>query len=395
MKFITGIILVAVTVYVLTGSNIPNQLNEIAVVQAIGIDMSEDEFEITFQIYAPSSGKGEIDLSKDNASIITASGKTISQAINNATTLQGKELFIGHNRIIIISEDVAMSGIESIFSYFNTNDDTRDNAQVLMVQGKAKDIVSLNIKQGILPAETIEKTAKNSEENGYIFASTYYLLAQNMYLYDGSSVMPIIELIQSEDESASNQSDASSSGESSSDEINDIAKLKTQTTALFKDYKFIGALDKDDSRGLSFLSDNLDSTVLVVEDGEYIVSLNLYASKSISNINMEDTPTFEVNISASTSISEIIKPTGEQFDEEHIVQIEKAAEEIIKKECETAFTHVINEHKADVLYISNLLLKADKDEYIAYEGNFDDFMAKLNIDVNVNVEIDKLGLQIP
>ena len=126
-----------------------------------------DGYEVTMQIYAPKGGGSTtaIDTSNNNANIVSAKGKTKFQnAMIHATALQGEYIFAGHNRLLILGEEFAKQGVENVFSYFDRNHLTRQNIDVLVSKGKAKDIVALNIDQGILAAETLEKRWKTVKQ---------------------------------------------------------------------------------------------------------------------------------------------------------------------------------------------------------------------------------------
>ena len=50
---------------------------------------------MTFQVFSPAvEGGGGISATADNAKIIESSGQTVSEAVQNATMVQGKQLFV-------------------------------------------------------------------------------------------------------------------------------------------------------------------------------------------------------------------------------------------------------------------------------------------------------------
>ncbi|MCC8191740.1 MAG: hypothetical protein LIO41_01665 [Ruminococcus sp.] len=96
----------------------PKSPQKIAVVHAVGIDSSEDGFEVSFQIFRASSSGSQtpIDPSQTNVEVISSTAKTIENAVQKCETQIGKTLFFGHNQLLVISEDI--EDLYSCFSFF-------------------------------------------------------------------------------------------------------------------------------------------------------------------------------------------------------------------------------------------------------------------------------------
>ncbi|MEG0570196.1 MAG: hypothetical protein RR497_00950, partial [Oscillospiraceae bacterium] len=87
------------------------KLSERALVQGIGIDSDGEKIVLTLQIFSPSGGnKGELAATSENAKLIRSTGNTLAFAIENASLTQGKEIFLGHARVIVIGEELAKQG---------------------------------------------------------------------------------------------------------------------------------------------------------------------------------------------------------------------------------------------------------------------------------------------
>lgn len=55
---------------------------------------------------------------------------------------QGQEIFWGHTKLIIIGEQIAKDGIESVMAYFNADAQSRPNIDVLIADGEAGEVLS-------------------------------------------------------------------------------------------------------------------------------------------------------------------------------------------------------------------------------------------------------------
>ena len=131
---------------------------------------------MTFQVFSPAvEGGGGISATADNAKIIEASGNTVSEAVQNAMMVQGKQLFVGHNRIVILGAELAKRGLEQPLSYFSANAWSRQGVYLAVASDTANEILTAKINQGILPAETLEKIVQNAEDNGAVRLSLIHI----------------------------------------------------------------------------------------------------------------------------------------------------------------------------------------------------------------------------
>jgi spore germination protein KC len=153
------------------------EIEERAVVLGIGIDQAEPEAEqkedevshikgtlpapktemirITVQIAVPGriplgpggsggggSGGGEGGKRESNTVwVVGAVGHTIDDAINGLQQRVGSPMFFGHLRIIVLSEKIAMKGMENLNDYFRRSPDIRRMNWMMISKGKAMDIM--------------------------------------------------------------------------------------------------------------------------------------------------------------------------------------------------------------------------------------------------------------
>lgn len=374
-----------------------SQLNETAIVQAIGIDKTEDQFQVTLQIYTPKGAGANtaVDTSKNNSSIIRVEGETLAKAIRNATLSQGKRIFTGHNRVLVIGKEMAQSGVEHIFSYFNRNALTRQNVTVLVAENTAEEIVTTSIEQGILAAETIKKTVDNTVQNGYIFPCPYYLLAKNMNLYHGAVAVPVIS-VQAKDQEEPQQGNASGSGDAQQGEtIPDISSIIIEKTALFHDYKMIGELTQTQTRGLLFLSDQIEKTILVAET-ENIgkCSLDIFRCHTkLEPVVQGDEITFLLKAEIKASLDEVLLPKGNSFSEEEIEKLEQYAVALLQQEMQDVFRVAVQENHCDLLYLGDLIRKENPDVWERIGSDFDERLQSVQLQTDIDFQIERVGLE--
>ena len=144
------------------------QLNERAIVQAVGLDWKDSEYALTMQIFDPEAARGD---DTSGGKMLRVTGKTISQAMRNANLKQGQEIFWGHTKLIIIGEQIAKDGIESVMAYFNADAQSRPNIDVLIADGEAGEVLSEPLDSTILPVLSTKMMLEGYQDNGKLVRS--------------------------------------------------------------------------------------------------------------------------------------------------------------------------------------------------------------------------------
>lgn len=357
------------------------ELKESSIVQAIGIDVgSEKSFAVTLQTYTPkSSGSGaSISTSENNAGILMAEGDTISEAVHNAVLSGGKKLFTGYNRLIVVGRELATKGIQPIFSYFDRSTATRQNVDVLMSDTTAKDIVSVDIKEGILAAEMIEKMLDDRTQNGFISNMPYYQLSKNMYLYHGAAVLPLIERIDG--------------GTPEEGEIPSLQKVTATRSAIFSEYRFTEELKAEETRGSVLLHDQLEETVLVAKQPNgRTASVQIYQCKQIlTPILAEGKISFLSTVEATGTLDEVLDHNP---DDSSFAEWEKSCEQVLAEELHASFQKIVQQSGADVLYLEELVRRESPTVWAQLEEQEENWLPQTELITRVQVNINRIGMQ--
>ncbi|WAM31575.1 hypothetical protein [Caldicellulosiruptor naganoensis] len=113
------IALICITIFLLGQCGCWNkrELNDILIVQAVGIDMLKNgDFKLTYQVLKPKVLKNPSNVpsspQQKGVWCFSSTGKTIFDAIRNATLSCNKKLFWSHNKIVVISKSLSKKGIK-------------------------------------------------------------------------------------------------------------------------------------------------------------------------------------------------------------------------------------------------------------------------------------------
>ncbi len=130
----------------------------------------QDELRVSFQISIPSQNTSEGGSSSDsNDTVIdTIDCSSVESGISLANSFVSKKLNLAHCKAIVISEEIAESGVAEIVYTLTNNIDVRPDCNVIISRSTAYDFLS-NSKSEIesITAKYYEIIASSSRYTGY------------------------------------------------------------------------------------------------------------------------------------------------------------------------------------------------------------------------------------
>jgi len=274
-------------------------LQDRAIVQAVGVDIENGQYAITLQVFSPDGSGGQtiVDPTKQNSRVITCYGKTVAEALEETSISQGKVFFMGHNRLIVLGESCKKRNLKEILDFFVTSGESRADVKVMASEGEAYDILAADINQGILPAQSIEKTVENAYDNSKI-ANTFLI----DILKNDDVLIPVIRTFEEKGER----------------ELKTVA-LEGSELYTLGEYKV--TFNLSETRGALFLKGWGKTAVFSAENG---VSVRVYKAKT----------TFKNNKTVITLDGEVLENSNEKA-------LETAHSDIVKEitlQCNSAIS---------------------------------------------------------
>ena len=376
-KSIPLYILCVVLFVMLTGCWNQRELNTLAIVQALGIDLAENgQISITAQILRPSEVK-EASVTEGGAVwVVTSKGDTVFDAIRNASLKTTRKLFFPHNKIIIIGEEAARAGVIPLLDFLRRDPEIRELSYIFIAQGKAKPILQGVHEQENIPSHAIEGLAEAIK-----FSSK--LPKRNLKDFIGtldsptiSSVVPGIKLL-----------DKKSDGKS-------IEVVALDQTAIFKKDKLIGWFDGKETRGLLWILNEVKSGIIIVnspKDENKNVSLEIIQSTSKITPEITDkklTITVEVkeegNLAEQMSAVDLTQP-----DTFHELELRQAA--AIEEEITAALTKA-QAWGVDIFKFGEEFHRKFPQEWSGLEENWEEEFKELEVNVEVMAQLRRVGI---
>ena len=123
-------------------------IDNLAYVVAIGLDAGKDNnIKLSLQISVPNGGEGGSSSSSQSSSSLvnTIECSSISTGIALFNSYLGKEVNLSHCKIIVFSEEIAVTGILEHVSVLASDREIRPDCNVLVSKCKAKDFLENSI----------------------------------------------------------------------------------------------------------------------------------------------------------------------------------------------------------------------------------------------------------
>lgn len=187
----TLIFLLAIVLFIYIGVGIKNfPIEEVYPISGIGYDYDENsKYNIPVNVYRY---KGEDKIIYSN---ITGVADTLGATRQTRQLKMDKTFKLGTERVLVISENQARSGIREILNILFINPEINDSVTTVVCKGKARDILSFKIKEEVSSAEYLDGMIKNAESFNFLSREYNLIKAYTKVESEGESLsIPYIEI---------------------------------------------------------------------------------------------------------------------------------------------------------------------------------------------------------
>ena len=368
------------------------QIDELGIVTSMAIDMEGEDIIVTSRVVSPSDNISKKDDGQaDNKAIyVQSSGKTVFDALRNATLSYEKILFLSHNSLIVFSEDLAKRGIGDIINFFAYDIGTRETAYVLVAKGsKAYEILGLPD----ISNDYIQRLIKNT---GYTAKTRSLTLTQYfMYYFERSTpVLGVVEKIEDI------EIDQEKKKESPTKQV-----LTFEGGApLFKD-KLVGYYTGDEMIGFNFIVDEIENNPIVFETPQYLDDESMFYSrpgkyttieiiKSKTDLDLElidGKIHLNIDINMKGSLAEETRGLN-VVDTKVKEGIEKACSAQIEEYIKMAMEKAQKEFKVDTFSIDAAFHRQHPHIWRDISQDWDEIFSEIEYSVNAKTSIIRTGI---
>ncbi|MCU6602243.1 Ger(x)C family spore germination protein [Peribacillus frigoritolerans] len=376
-----------------TGCWDKTELNEMAIVSAVGLDRSkEGKLVGTFQIINPGNVAGALQGgggSNPPISIFRATGDNVLELDSIASTKISRDMYFAHANLVVIGEELAKEeGLNNIFDAFERSPEFRATTRVVIARGvKAKDIVETLTAIDKVSAEKVIRTIETTEKTqGKSISINLQEVIKNL-LSTGKE--PIISGFTVRGNTG--KEDKMENTMSSDIEANPNAA----GIGVFKDGKLIDWLDGGKAIGSMWVLDRIENAHLNLdwEGKKEAITYSVIRQKTNIGAKMVDgEPKISIKVRAEGDIREANVPLN-LTDMHVLIDIERKLAKDLKKEMEDAIVRA-QKNKSDIFGFGELMHESYPKEWKKLEKNWDDdTFPKLEVEVQVETFIRRTGLR--
>lgn len=384
-RFLTGTVIASMallTMVFATGCWNRRELDTLAIVSGIGLDMEKaqgrDVIKITAQIVKPGevrASTGETNgASSSPVLIMESTGDTVFDAVRNFTLKSSRKIFFPHNQVIIIGEEAARAGVQPLLDFFVRDHESRGRVLILVARGKAGDILRARAGQEEIPAMGIA----DLEEASFATSKTTPMrLHEFINCLLSKTTAPAVSSIESYKD----------------DENKTLAKLTG--SAFFKNGKLAGYLDGTECRGLLWVLGKVKSGIIAVDcpGMEQKVSLEIIRSSRQVKVDIRNGKPFirvaikeEGNLGDDMCLQDFAAPGKLDL-------VEKRQGEAIKREVEAALKKA-RQYKADIFGFGEEVYRSHPAEWKNMEQNWEEIFPETEVEITVEAKLRRVGMTV-
>lgn len=373
----------------LTGCWNRKELNTLAVVQAIGIDKLEDgPITLSLQLLKPaaineSSSQGVVGEGgggggggKKNVWIVSVTGRTVFEAIRNATLQVNRKSLFSQNKVIVIGEAAAQAGIAPLLDLAIRDPEFRELTLIFIAKGKAQDIIAASNEQEKFPAKALEDLAEAERATAKTPKIILSDLLKSLVSQTRAPFLPGLQLTERPKGGTITK------------------QVELSETAVFKGDKLIGWFDGRETRGLLWVLGKVKSGIIVVEspknESKKVALEVIRASSKITPQLSEGKPSVTIEVKEEGNLAEEISSV-DLTKSEPFQELEERQTAAIKNEI-TAAVEKAQALGIDLFGFGIEYHRKFPQEYPTLEQNWEEEFRNLAVNIEVYSELTRIGL---
>ncbi len=313
------------------------EINELAIVSSAAFDCTDEGWEVTAEIFLPSSsqgaGGGGITAARQSW-LAKGNGPTVFTAIHNLTLKVPRRVYWAHCSAIIIGEEVARSGLIQVLDFWDRDPEARRSALLFVYQGEAAQLLTKSF--GAMERTVgmqLAGLANTSKISGYADVSTIhqFLVALSLPGMDPNTACLVLRpLVEVPGLVATGKKDLKTGTA--------VTELNLDKQALFRGTKLVGWLDKREARGLLWVRGTIKDLITIQVPGTRGLKIDLEvfnSSRKLSVKQKDGIPQITVQIELSLGLA------SQESSKELIKQspsLERKAQIVVEKELKAAWS---------------------------------------------------------
>ncbi|MBQ3142313.1 MAG: Ger(x)C family spore germination protein [Bacilli bacterium] len=354
------------------------EINDLAIVSAIGIDKNENEYKVIAQIVNTQKSQNK----NSDFIIYSSDDKSIQTAYNKITNEASKKLYVNHLNIIVISEEVAKDGISNILDIISRDSDFRAEVPIIISKTTSEELLKTVTSLTTLNSNSIRDTIINNQKYIGETSEVKFLDFISNYLSRKKDNFLPTFFVNNPTEKSKNFEDL----------LNTETETKVEffSNAVFKNDKLIGYLNDEENIGVNLIQNNAKTTLINIKcDDENYMSLKI--TNISSELSYKDKLKFNLEFKGQALLTEL-NCDIDLNKEKEIKKLEKKVNKYLKKIFNKTFNNINTNFNSDIFGFQDLIFKKNPKYYNKIKETFyENEINKIEIKINSNVKITSHG----
>ena len=351
------------------------EIRDRLIVQGIGVDQTADGgYLLTLQAFNTAvSGGQDNGMSGNVTKVYETSGATIADAMRNVTLTAGRRPLYSHNWIIVFGAEVAREGLNETLDFFERDYATRPMVDLAVARGKAADIIKSPFNGSSIPAREIQMGLKMGQVNAKTLQMPLHKAVTLLEDKTSDVYLPLLKPVV--------------------DKAQDMDTVLLDGLAIFREGKYVGDLDADETRALLFLTGQAESGDLVVE-GEPFGKASLELIKADAKFKTEmknGLPAYRAEITCVCDLNEIEREDFGNVQSNVRAQIEAAVSAMLESQLRGTAEICLKSYRSDVLRLGNRLWLSEPNAFRSVEDRWREVLPKAELTVAVKTTVRRTG----
>jgi len=361
------------------------EVNDIAIVTAIGLDRTKDgHLRISLLLAVPRTvgistmGGGENKLENTSGWVVSEEGETIMDAIKELQKTLPRQIFYPHNQVIVIGERLArQEDVFTLIDFFQRYRQSQMRSYIMFTSREATDIMRYKPKFERLASEVLRE--ENRTGVGLVVRLNEFILRYTEYGQDAYA--PRVEIVPSEVKANPKEKHYN---------------LVITGVGVMRGERLAGWLSSKEARGVLWLRDEIDNAVVTVDVPEERGGGKISAELQNSHTRIRF-------VHARGSVQVVVQVAGElniYEDQSRLTMRNSSSLAYIESLFETDIEERIQSSwrksqklRADFAGIGQQLYKQHPRLWKStYQEGWNDMLPDIDMQVNVDINIGRIGM---
>lgn len=345
------------------------EMEKLSIVTGFAIDKSTQghKYHMTFEF---------LDLSGQQvgSKLLETEGDTVFDAVRNAIGKSQKKLLFSECKVVVISKDLASEGITPLLDFISRDTEPRLTITPIISEEKtaAEILQQKPVTDQLICLEIDQMLAQNSSSLSEAPRVKLYQV-NNMLGGEGTSlILPAIKVTKEQT----------------------ATTLELAGTVFFKKDKLTGFLDRDQSKFLLFIKDQIHGGVLLTnpDSGNGKITLEILGNQTkITPVIKNNLLSIKIDIKMVCALGE--DQTSKNYSTvDGIKKVEKSAEKALETGVLDLIKSAQTQHGSDIFGFGNLVYQNDPQWWEQAKPNWDQTFRTLNVSVAADVKINNTAV---